>query len=262
MISHSQVTGIKQTKLTVQDLSKSYGKARVIERIDLEVSGGEIVGLIGPNGAGKTTLLNAICGITPIDTGSVSFNGLSLIGLSPHAIAQLGIGRLFQDVRLFPRATVLDNVLVGFGAQAGERLWNVLFSHSRTASDEERNTQSAINILKTLGIKVPMEVAAETLSYGEQKILSLARLLALDANLLLVDEIAAGLSISMRHKVAGLIRQLCKEHRGILLSEHDLTLVSEICTRVCVLSERRLLIADSPKEILRSGVIRRLLYGV
>jgi branched-chain amino acid transport system ATP-binding protein len=258
----SQAIGIKQTKLTVQDLSKSYGQVRVIEHINLEVSSGEIVGLIGPNGAGKTTLLNAICGITQIDTGSVSFNGLPLTGLPPHRIAQLGIGRLFQDVRIFPRATVLNNVLVGFGGQAGESLLKVLFSHSRVISNEERNVQSAITILKTLGIKVPLEATAERLSYGEQKILSLARLLALDAKLLLVDEIAAGLSISMRHKVAELILQLSKGNRGILLSEHDLTLVSDICTRVYVLSGGRLMIADSPKEILRSGVIRRLLYGV
>jgi len=114
----------------------------------------------------------------------------------------------------------------------------------------------------TLGKKLPLDIPAETISYGEQKLVALARLLALDARLLLVDEIAAGLSVPMRHKIAGLIRQLAGENRGVLVSEHDLAFVSETCTRVCILSEGRVLTVDSPGEILRSRVIRRLLYGV
>jgi ABC-type branched-subunit amino acid transport system ATPase component len=251
-----------QTKLIIRNLSKSFGEARVIRSADLEVSNGEIVGLIGPNGAGKTTLLNAICGTILIDGGTRLFGEVDLARLSPHRIAQLGIGRLFQDVRLFPRATVLDNVLIGFRAQLGEHLWGALFAYSRVASNEERNVQAALQIFETLGIKLPPDAPAVTLSYGEQKLVALARLLALDAKLLLVDEVAAGLSASMRHNIAKLLRQLSEGNRGIILSEHDLTFVSETCTRVCILSEGRILTTDSPKEILKSGAIRRLLYGV
>jgi ABC-type branched-subunit amino acid transport system ATPase component len=250
------------TKLIVRNLSKSFGKARVLRFVDLEVSNGEIVGLIGPNGAGKTTLLNAICGTIPIDAGTRLFGEFDLAGLSHHRIAQLGIGRLFQDVRLFPRATVLENVLIGFRGQRGERLRDALFAYSRVAVNEEQNVAATHKIFETLGIKLPLDNLAATLSYGEQKLLALARLLALDAKLLLVDEVAAGLSVPMRHKIAKLLRQLGEGNRGIILSEHDLTFVSETCTRVCVLSEGHILTTESPKEILKSGAIRQLLYGV
>jgi ABC-type branched-subunit amino acid transport system ATPase component len=261
MISPKAPPGPNPVRLQIDGLSHSYVGVRVLKNVELGVSGGEVVGLVGPNGAGKTTLLDAISGFIQFDKGTVSLNGSEIGGLPPHRIAQLGVGRLFQDIRLFPRLNAVANVLIAFRDQKGENPLFSICSSAQVRNTERGNLMLAREVVHTLGIDFP-DGRAEVLSYGEQKLLAVARLLVSGAKVLLLDEMSAGVSAGIRPKLTAALRHLGSSGCAILLCEHDLAFLADVCSRVAVLNGGCVVANGAPRDILNGPFLRRVLYGV
>ncbi len=233
--------------LGLQRLTRRFGGLTAVDDVSAQIERGELVGLIGPNGAGKTTLFNLISGVTPPSSGEAVFDGTRLAGLKPFEVARLGIGRTFQNLRVFPNMTVRDNVSVG--AIRGCRLRDALFAH-RGAHAREIAAVSA-HALDRAGLADVAGELAANLSYGRRKMLEIARALAGRPRLLILDEPAAGLNDSETQALAHFIENLNAEGLTILLVEHDMGLVMRVCTRVMVLAFGRK-IADADPAAVRA----------
>jgi branched-chain amino acid transport system ATP-binding protein len=219
--------------LAVESVSKRFGGMEVLMEVSLEARSGEITGLIGPNGAGKTTLFNIITGFVRADTGTVRYGSQVLSGRSPDDIARCGVVRSFQDVRIFSRLTGLENI----GVASGRR------------EDMSRAYQFLVDVGRATGNPIPLAAGAGLLSFGNQKILSLARCLAVGAKALMLDEPAAGLHDVGREVVAAFLRSLRAAHIAVLVVEHDMRFVMATCDRIFVLSAGRILASGTPREI-------------
>jgi branched-chain amino acid transport system ATP-binding protein len=237
--------------LAVEDLTKTFGGLRAVDRCSLEVREGTITGLIGPNGAGKTTLFNLLTGFHRPDGGRVRFRGDDITGLPPHKVFRRGICRTFQIPREFKDLSVLENLMVVAPDQAGERLWVPWLQPGRVRRDETRLRGRAMVVLEQVGLARLAGEPAWTLSGGQKKLLELARTLMAEPALLMLDEPGAGVNPTQMKELTRYIQWLAAE-RGvtILLIEHDMDLVMAICNPVIVLSEGRPL-AEGPPDIIR-----------
>lgn len=235
--------------LRMDHISKSFDGLKAVDDFSLSITQGEIVSLIGPNGAGKTTIFNIISGLLDPDGGSIKYNDTHIIGLPSYDIANLGISRTFQDLRLFSKMTVLENVLLGRKNQRGEKFWQALLRPTSLIKEEEKNQENALNLLKFVGLFEKRSDLAENLSYGQQKLLSIARALAGKADLLLLDEPASGLQPIGVNKIIELIRKLSLQEKTIFLIEHDMGVVMKISKRVIVLDSGRKIAEGTPEEI-------------
>ena len=237
--------------LAVEDLTKSFGGLRAVDRCSLEVREGTITGLIGPNGAGKTTLFNLLTGFHRPDGGRVRFRGDDITGLPAHKVFRRGICRTFQIPREFKDLSVLENLMVVAPDQAGERLWVPWLQPGRVRRDETRLRERAMVVLEQVGLARLAGEPAWTLSGGQKKLLELARTLMAEPALLMLDEPGAGVNPTLMQELTRYIQWLAAE-RGvtILLIEHDMDLVMTICNPVIVLSEGRPL-AEGPPDIIR-----------
>lgn len=237
--------------LAVEDLTKSFGGLRAVDRCSLEVREGTITGLIGPNGAGKTTLFNLLTGFHRPDGGRVRFRGDDITGLPAHKVFRRGICRTFQIPREFKDLSVLENLMVVAPDQAGERLWVPWLQPGRVRRDETRLRERAMVVLDQVGLARLAGEPAWTLSGGQKKLLELARTLMAEPALLMLDEPGAGVNPTQMKELTRYIQWLAAE-RGvtILLIEHDMDLVMAICNPVIVLSEGRPL-AEGPPDIIR-----------
>jgi len=237
--------------LAVEDLTKSFGGLRAVDRCSLEVREGTITGLIGPNGAGKTTLFNLLTGFHRPDGGRVRFRGDDITGLPAHKVFRRGICRTFQIPREFKDLSVLENLMVVAPDQAGERLWVPWLQPGRVRRDETRLRERAMVVLEQVGLARLAGEPAWTLSGGQKKLLELARTLMAEPALLMLDEPGAGVNPTQMKELTRYIQWLAAE-RGvtILLIEHDMDLVMAICNPVIVLSEGRPL-AEGPPDIIR-----------
>ncbi len=235
--------------LQVTGLSKSFDGIRALADFSCEVCQGEILGLIGPNGAGKTTLFNVITGFIAPESGKVSLKSADITGLAPHRLANRGISRTFQDLRLIRQLSVLDNVLLSFRAQPGERLRNVFFRSKRSREHEGQNHQEAVRLLEDAGIAEKAGDPAENLSYGQQKILSLVCCLAARAEVLLLDEPVAGIAPETKEKILGMIRDLPGKGKSVVLIEHDLDAVMQTCDRVVFMDAGAKVSEGTPQEV-------------
>lgn len=211
------------------------------------------MGLIGPNGAGKTTLLNCLTGFIRPDHGSIRFKGTELFGYPPHRIASLGIARTFQSLHLIRQMSVLDNVLLAFRDQTGEGLYNLLFRRPVSRRQESANGMRATELLAQVDLADQAQDPAGALSYGQQKLLSLSCCLAADAQLLLLDEPVAGIAPHMAERILSLIRTLPEQGRSVILIEHDMDAISEVCQRVIVMDAGAKVSEASP-EMIRNDV--------
>ena len=238
--------------LRVDHVTKRFGGLVAVDDVTFDVKKGEIFALIGPNGAGKTTLFNGITGIFPPTTGRVIFQDREITGAKPHQVATLGIARTFQNIRLFEYMSALDNVRLGQHCRMRAKLWDSLFKTPRERSEERRVTDRALELLKFVGIERYTHTYARNLPYGSQRRLEIARALATNPALLLLDEPAAGFTPQEKVELMGLVHKIVDNGVTVFLIEHDMKVVMQISKRIAVLDHGEK-IADGPPAEVRAN---------
>ena len=214
-----------------------------------EVRECEIVGLVGPNGAGKTTLFNVVTGFLHPDAGAVTYQGEALTGKPPYRVARRGVARTFQELRLIYRMTVLENVLLAFPAQLGESAAGAFARWREVSRRQRHNREEALALLAYVGLAEKAGELADELSYGQQKLVSLACCLAMSGELLLLDEPVAGVAPEMVEKILGLITDLPARGKTVVFIEHNFAAVTEVCDRVIFMDEGRKVAEGTPAQI-------------
>lgn len=230
-------------------LGKHFGGLVAVADLDLEVSSGEILGVIGPNGAGKTTLFNMIAGALAPSTGTIQFDGKHLNGLPTHAMAARGIIRTFQHNKPFTSMSVRENVMMGQHTRFSGLLWRVLVGTRGAAQVEDDAVQTADKLVDFVGLADWRDSAVDTLSFGQGRLLEIARGLASDPKLMLFDEPAAGLTPAECDRVSNIIREISRRGIAVLLIEHDMRFLMELADRVAVLNFGRKIAEGLPVEI-------------
>jgi len=248
--------------LELQHVVKRFGGVTASSDISFSVEEGQIYGIIGPNGAGKTTLFNLITGVYQVSEGDILFQGTSIEGKKPHEITSLGIARTFQNIRLFPQMTVLENCLVGCHTQLRSGIWSSVF-HTKGQRQEERKAQrQAMDFLKFVGLDQDADTIASSLPYGKQRKLEIARAMSTHPKLLLLDEPAAGMNDSETAALGTLIRGLRDTyHVSILLIEHDMNLMMDLCDRLVVINFGKKLAEGTPTEIQNNPAVIEAYLG-
>jgi branched-chain amino acid transport system ATP-binding protein len=235
--------------LTVNELSKYFGGVKALDGVSFAVSQGEIAGLIGPNGAGKTTCFNLISGLLPPTSGVVALSGEKLGGLPPYHRAHRGLARTFQNIQLFGGMNVLENVLTGCHQRQEVGALAALWPGRRVRRAEAQARERALELLELVGLAGKEDLPAETLAYGEQRRLEIARALAQEPRLLLLDEPAAGLNSRETEDLMALLQELRDRGLTLLIIEHDMTLIMGLCHWIVVLDHGQVIAAGPPAEI-------------
>jgi branched-chain amino acid transport system ATP-binding protein len=238
--------------LRLAQVSKHFGGLSVLQDVSFEVQSGAVFGLIGPNGAGKTTVFNLITGLLAPDGGSIELGGRSLLGVEPHDITRLGLGRTFQNIRIFKEMTLLENVVVGMHAHLGYSVAGWLFSLPGFRAQERRARDRAHELLGWVGLTAKALDQADNLSYGEQRKLELARALATRPRLLLLDEPVAGMNTAEKVELMSQIRSIAQRGFTILMIEHDMRFVMGLCERIAVLNFGKIIAEGTPEQIKRN----------
>jgi ABC-type branched-subunit amino acid transport system ATPase component len=237
--------------LEIDDITRTFGGVRALDGVSFFVESGHIHGLIGPNGAGKTTLINILSGITPPTSGSVRYQGKSIDSLPAHQVAALGIARTFQNIRLFPAMSCLENVIAGQHLVSPRPLLPRLLCLPSARKQEQEYRDKAMATLSRVKLDHRAEILAKNLSYGERRRLEIARALAAAPRLLLLDEPVAGMRRRGLTQVAELVRLLAQEGMTVLLIEHNMAFVMELCTRITVLNFGRTITTGTSAEVSR-----------
>lgn len=237
--------------LEIHGLNKNFDGVKALANFSCDLRRGEMLGLIGPNGAGKTTLFNVISGFILPNGGNIIFKGRKIVGVPPHRIANLGISRTFQNLRIIREISVLDNVLLSFREQPGERLTNIFFHWGKSRNQEAANRLEAMKFLEEVGLDEKAGDSAEGLSYGQQKLLSLVCCLAAKSDLILLDEPVAGIAPEMVKKILEVIRELPSKGKTVILIEHNLEAVMETCDRV-IFMDAGAKISEGTPEVVRN----------
>jgi ABC-type branched-subunit amino acid transport system ATPase component len=227
---------VSEGLLEVRGLVKRFGGVVAVNGLDMTVERGHIHALIGPNGSGKTTSLNVISGLYRADGGSVRFDGHELAGCAPYEIAKLGVARTFQNIRLFGRLSVLENVKIGAHVHTHTNLAGALWPFGATAREENETRRKSLELLEFVGLASAKDAEARSLPYGEQRKLEIARALAVEPRLLLLDEPAAGMNPTETDNLVELLYAICERGITLLLIEHDMNLVMSISNAITVLN--------------------------
>jgi len=235
--------------LEITSLTKSFGGLVAVNDLSASIEPGQILGMIGPNGAGKTTVFNLVTGIYPPDRGTIQFDGMSLLGKKPHEIAEVGIARTFQSIRLFPTLTALENVMAGRHCRSRAGVVGAVLRLTRQRTEEQHIRAEAERHLRFMNIWQFRHELAKNLSYGDQRRLEVARALATDPKLLVLDEPAAGLNEQESGELMALIRQIRDIGITIFLIEHDMKVVMGVSDRVIVLDNGTKIAEGTPQEV-------------
>ncbi|MGA3173982.1 MAG: ABC transporter ATP-binding protein [Syntrophorhabdales bacterium] len=248
--------------LEVRNISKAFGGVRAVDDVSLELGGHDIVGIIGPNGAGKTTVFNLLTGIYPLDAGRVILDGKELTGLPQHEIARAGIGRTFQNIRLFKGLNVLENVMTAADPYSAYNLLDICCFTPRKRRREREVRELSRGYLKTVGLEGYEKEKPESLPYGLQRKLELARALATNPRVLLLDEPAAGLNPSEVRAFIELVRTIHgRFDLSIIIIEHRLEVVMELSSTIFVLNFGKLLASGTPAEIVCHKAVTEAYLG-
>ena len=236
--------------LQISKINKSFGGLKVLNNLSLKIEKGSISGLIGPNGAGKTTLFNVINGSIKPDSGSVQLNNYELIGLQPHELFEIGVLRTFQIPHEFFSLTVLDNLLVVPPNKIGETFFGQWFFKKKIKIIEEINVKKAKDILNILGLSHLEKEYAGNLSGGQKKLLELGRVMMVEPEIILLDEVGAGVNKTLLKKISNIIKKLNKEKKyTFIMIEHDLDFISKLCDTVIVMAEGQFLTQGNIQQI-------------
>jgi branched-chain amino acid transport system ATP-binding protein len=247
--------------LELKSVHKRFGGLKAVNNVSFQVGEGVVKAVIGPNGAGKTTLFNLIAGNLPATSGVVLFQGKDILGKKPHLIAGLGISRTFQNIKLFHGMTALENVMVGRHVRSSAGFFEGMFPVSRTRKEEKHIREKSLELLEILEIGKFADVDASSLAFGQQRAVEMARALATEPKLLLLDEPAAGLNIYETAEVGRLITKIRDMGVTVLLVEHDMSLVMDISDEIVVLSFGEKIAEDTPLAIQQNKEVIKIYLG-
>jgi len=236
--------------LQINDLTVNFGGLRAVDDFNIEIDKQELVGLIGPNGAGKTTIFNLICGLYKPSQGKISLNGTNVVGELPNKITSLGIGRTFQNIRLWDELSVLDNVKIAHFSQLKYGVFDALFHTRKQKMEENLINEGAMNLLSLFDLEDYADITVKNLPYGIQRRVEIARALAVKPDLLLLDEPAAGMNQSEIGTLMELIQWVREEFAvSIFIIEHQMRVIMGICERILVLDFGKTIANGTPEEI-------------
>jgi branched-chain amino acid transport system ATP-binding protein len=249
------------TLLTAEKIGKNFGGVTALNHVSLTVDKGEIVGMIGPNGSGKTTFINNLSGIYSPSNGQFLFNGEDITGLPAHMITNKGISRTFQNLRVFPNISILDNILIGLHCRIDTSLWDVYFRFMKTRKTEARAREKAMAILETAHLADRHDTLAKNLPYGKQRLLEICRAIASDPLLLLLDEPCAGMNPVEMDDLADFIKIVQQKGITVFVIEHNMRFIMSVAERLIVLENGFKFQEGTPTEIQKDKKVQAIYLG-